>query len=192
MTTPDAAGMEMTAPSFTSRQYHWLIEAGILTTDDKVELIAGEIRRMALMRPAHRRSMRQLNNWLAVRAGDTYVLECQLTIELAEGFIPDPDFVLARNREEGYPEGHNPGKSDVLLVIEVAESDVEYNLVEKALAYARAGVPELWVVDIPHRQIHVLINPGPDGYQVHATAVEAESVTTLLIPSLTLPVAEVL
>ena len=177
---------------FSSERYRWLIEAGILTTEHKVELIEGEIRTTAPMGPAHRRSMRRLNTWLALQAGENYVLECQLTIELAEGFTPDPDFILARWKEDGYPEGENPGIADVLLAIEVADSSLEYKLGEKALAYARAGVPELWVVDIPHGQVHVLIQPSADGYRTRDTADESHSVTALLIPGLQLPVAEAL
>ena len=120
---------------------------------------------MAPMGPAHRRSMRRLNTWLVLHAGDQYVVESQLTTDLAETFAPDPDFILARWKEDGYPEGENPGKDDVLLAIEVADNSLEYNLRAKALAYARAGIPELWVVDIPHRQIHVFIHPSADGYQ---------------------------
>ncbi len=177
---------------FTSQQYHWLIEAGILTTEHRVELIGGEIRSMAPMGPAHRRSMRQLTSWLGDRRGQNYVLECQLTIEMAEGFSPDPDFVLSRYREGGYPAGENPGIADVLLVIEVADSSLEYNLGEKARAYAQAGAPELWVVDIPQRQLHVLLNPSPQGYQDHTTTGEDGTVTATLIPDLQLPVGEAL
>ena len=195
MTTPEPAKTEegeLQPSKYSSHQYRWLINNGILTTEHKVELIKGEIRPMEKMGPAHRRSMRQLTTWLALQAGDKYVLECQLTIELAEGFTPDPDFILARWKEDGYPEGENPGKTDVLLAIEVADSSLEYKLGEKALAYARAGVPELWVVDIPHRQVHVLIQPTADGYRTRDTADESHSVTALLIPGLQLPVAEAL
>ena len=183
---------EPTPCRFSSQQYRWLIDAGILTTEHRVELIEGEIRTMAPMGPAHRRSMRRLNTWLVLHAGDQYVVESQLSIDLSEAFTPDPDFILARWREDGYPEGENPGRDDVLLAIEVADSSLEYNLGDKARAYARTGIPELWVVDIPHRQIHVFIHPSADGYQSHAAAGEDEAVTALLIPNLRLPVSEAL
>ena len=195
MTTPEPAKTEereLQPSKYSSHQYRWLINNGILTTEYKVELIEGEIRPMEKMGPARRRVMRKLNTWLALEAGENYVLECQLTVELAEGFTPDPDFILARWKEDGYPEGENPGKTDVLLAIEVADSSLAYKLGQKALAYARAGVPELWVVDIPHRQVHVLIQPSKDGYRTRDTADESHSVTALLIPGLQLPVAEAL
>ena len=177
---------------FTSEQYHWLIESGILTTEHNIELIAGEIIGMAPMGDEHGNSIEQLNTWLVIRADDKYNVRCQITLRVAEGFSPDPDFTLLKYRQGGYGRGPRPTAEDVLLVIEVADSSLEYDLGEKALAYARAGVPEMWVVDIPNRQMHVYIHPTPDGYQTYSTASEDESVTALLIPGLDLPVAEAL
>lgn len=192
MATQQAAATDTAPPTFTRLKYHWLIEAGILTAEDKVELIDGEITNMAPVGDEHSDKVRYLNLWLARQAREAYIHQCQIPVRLAEGFTPEPDFALLRYQEHEYRHGNNPAVADVLQVIEVAESDLEYNLGEKAQAYVRAGVPELWVVDIPHRRVHVLINPGPDGYQAHATAEETESVTALLIPGLTCPVAEVL
>ena len=175
---------------FTSEQYHWLIESGILTTDHNVELIAGEIIGMAPMGDEHGNSIEQLNTWLVIRAGERYNVRCQITLRVAEGFSPDPDFTLLKYRQGGYGRGPRPTAEDVLLVIEVADSSLEYDLGDKALAYARAGMPELWVVDIPHQQIHVFSHPSPDGYQIYSTASEDQSVKALLIPGLELPVAE--
>ena len=173
---------------FSSDQYHWLIEAGILTTDHKVELIGGQILTMPPMGDEHGDSIGDLNTWLSDRRGQDYVPRCQVTIRLAEGFTPDPDFVLLRYKEEGYRGENRPTAADVLLVIEVADSSLSRDLGLKSLAYARAEVPELWVVDIPHRQVHRLTQPSPEGYQEHSTAGEDETISPTLIPSLQMPV----
>ena len=188
MTTEQATVRETAVPTFTSWQYHWLIETGILTTEDKVELIAGEILTMPSMGDEHSDSIEYVNSWLGDRRRRDYIPRCQSTIRLADGFSPDPDFALLRYRPGGYGPHRSPQASDVLLIIEVADASLGRDLGPKALAYARAGVPELWVVDIPHRQVHVLINPSPEGYRTRATAGEDESVTALLIPGLTMPV----
>ena len=187
-TTTQATATDRAAPAFTSGQYHWLIDAGILTTEDRVELIGGQISNMPPMGDDHNDSIDYVNTWLVDRRERRYIARCQSTIRLAEGFSPDPDFVLLRYHPGGYGPHRQPEISDVLLVIEVADSSLHRDLGAKALAYARAGVPELWVVDLPHRQIHVFINPSPDGYRDHATAGESESVTSLLIDGLTMPV----
>ena len=156
---------------FTSRQYQWLIEEGYLTTDHKVELIEGEIRSMPPMGEYHGDSIGHLTTWLSDRRGQEYVLRCQVTIHLAEGFTPDPDFVLLRYREDEYRRGNRPQASDVLLVIEISDSSLQHDLEDKSVSYARANVPELWVVDIPHRLIHRLTQPSPEGYLSRTTAV---------------------
>ena len=173
---------------FSSDQYHWLIEAGILTTDHRVELIGGQILPMPPMGDQHGDSIGDLNIWLVQQAGQDYVPRCQVTIRLAEGFTPDPDFILLRYKETGYRGENRPTVADVLLAIEVAVSSLDRDLGLKSLAYARAGVPELWVVDIPHRQIHRLTRPSPEGYQESTTAGEEETIIPALVPNLQMPV----
>ena len=177
---------------FTSDQYDWLIEAGFITTEHRVELIRGEILTMTPMGDNHRRSTRRLNLWLVRNAGQDYIPQCQVTISLANDFTPDPDFSLLRYREDEYNEGDSPTQADVLLIIEVADSSLAYDLGDKSLAYARAGIPELWVVDLPHQQVHRFTGPSPQGYQEHSTAAEDETMTPSLIPSLQLPVHDTL
>ena len=177
---------------FTSRQYQWLIEEGYLTTDHKVELIEGEIRSMPPMGEYHGDSIGHLTTWLSDHRGQEYVLRCQVTIHLAEGFTPDPDFILLRYREDEYRRGNRPQASDVLLVIEIADSSLQHDLEEKSVSYARANVPELWVVDIPHRLIHRLTQPSREGYLSRTTATEEETISPELVPNLRLPVMEAL
>ena len=78
------------------------------------------------------------------------------------------------------------------MAIEVADSSLQHDLEEKSVSYARAGVPELWVVDIPHRQVHRLTQPLPEGYQARNIAGEEETISPQLIPSLQVPVREAL
>ena len=191
-TTGQARPEEKDGCKFSSDQYHWLIEAGILTTDHRVELIGGQILPMPPMGDEHGDSIGDLNTWLSDRREQEYMPRCQVTIRLAEGFTPDPDFTLLRYREDGYGPHHRPTAADVLLVIEIADSSLARDLGQKSLAYARAGVPELWVVDIPHRQIHRFTQPSPEGYQEQTTAGEGETISPALIPSLQLPVREAL
>ena len=173
---------------FTCDQYHWLIDAGILTTEHRVELIAGEILTMPPRGDQHGHSIGDLELWLADHRAQDYIPRCQVTIRLAEGFTPDPDFILLRYREDGYGRHHRPEAADVLLVIEVADSSLARDLGEKSLAYAGAEVPELWVADIPHRQVHRLSQPSPEGYQEHVMAGEDETINPILIPNLMMPV----
>ena len=195
-TTQDASARATAQPNgqclFSSDQYHWLIEAGILTTDHKVELIGGHILPMVPMGDNHGDSISNLNIWLVKQAEQNYAPRCQVTIRLSEGFTPDPDFTLLRHREDGYGPHHRPNAADVLLVIEVADSSLAWDLGPKSLAYAQAGIPELWVVDIPHRQVHRFTQPSAEGYGETTIIAEHETITPLLIPNLQMPVSETL
>ena len=195
-TTPGASAQEPAQIEgrcrFSSDQYHWLIDTGFLTTEHKVELIGGEILPMPPMGHNHGRNIRQLTIWLVEHRAQDYIPQCQVAIRLAEGFTPDPAFTLLRYREDEYKEGDDPAATDVLLVIEVADSSLAWDLEYKCLAYAQAGIPELWVIDLPHRQIHRFTQPSPQGYGESATAADDESITPLLLPSLQLPVREAL
>lgn len=191
-TTEQAPLQEKDSCKFSSDQYHWLIEAGILTTDHRVELIGGRILPMPPMGDEHGDSIGDLTTWLSDRRAQDYVPRCQVTIRLSEGFTPDPDFTLLRYKEAGYRGDNRPTVADVLLIIEVAESSLARDLGEKSLAYARAGVPELWVVDLPHRQVHQFTRPSPEGYQERTTAGEEETISPSLIPGLQMPVWEAL
>ena len=173
---------------FSSEQYHWLIEAGILTTEHRVELIGGRILTMPPMGDYHGDSLGDLNIWLVQQAGNDYIPRCQVTIRLGEGFTPDPDFILLRYREGGYRGNNRPTAADVLLAIEVADSSLARDLGVKSMAYARAGVAELWVVDLPHRQVHIFTRPSPEGYQERRVAGEDETISPTLIPDLLMPV----
>ena len=147
---------------------------------------------MAPMGLEHGGSIRHLNTWLSDRRGQEYILQCQVTIQLAEGFTPDPDFVLLNYREGEYRRGDNPQAGDVLLVIEIADASLQQDLEVKSISYARANVPELWVVDIPHRGIHRLTQPTPEGYQSRTTSSEQETISPEHIPNLQVPVKEAL
>ena len=125
---------------FTSEQCHWLIESGTLTTEHNLELIGGEIIGMAPMGDEHGNTIAQLNTWLVIRAEEKYNVRCYITLRVAEGFSPDPDFTLLKYPQGGYGRGTRPRAEDVLLIIEVADSSFVYDLGDKALAYARAGV----------------------------------------------------
>ena len=197
MTTTPGASVQETAQQtgkcrFSSDQYHWLIEAGILTTDHKVELIGGEILPMPPMGDNHGDSISDLALWLSDHRAQGYIPRCQVTIRLAEGFTPDPDFTLLRYREDGYGPHHRPNAGDVMLIIEVSDSSLALDLGPKGMAYAQAGIPELWVVDLPNKQIHKFTQPSPEGYGETTTVAEDETIIPLLIPNLQLPVREAL
>lgn len=147
---------------FTVEQFHRMAETGILSPDDRVELINGEIIEMTPMGPRHASRTRAIHQKLERLLGNDAVVSMQLPVSL--GFAePYPDISVARWREDLYEEAH-PTPQDVRLIIEVADSTVLYDRNVKSATYAQAGIPEFWVVDLPHDIVVVFTSPEAGRY----------------------------
>lgn len=145
------------AHRFTVEQYHQLGDAAILSPEDRVELIDGWIREKPVQKPPHARSITRLVRVLPRIVPETYELLPQLPITLPTS-EPEPDVVVARGPGERYDEMH-PGPADVVLVIEVLDSTLDFDRGPKLLLYAAARLPVYWIVNIPDRRVEVYTNP---------------------------------
>lgn len=114
----------------------------------------------------------------------------QNPVVLDEYNEPLPDLTLLRPRDDYRL--RNPTPEDVLLLIEVADSSVEYDRRIKAARYAQRGVPEYWLLDLPRDVVLVHLEPGPNGYGVVRPARRGERLTPSLLPDLELTVEEIL
>jgi Uma2 family endonuclease len=132
---------------FTADEYQQMGKAGILREDDRVELIDGEVVAKMTIGPRHNAAVNRLLRLFASLAGDTAIVQVQGSVRLDFYTEPEPDVVLLRPRADFYASAL-PGSSDVLLVVEVAESSIDYDRLVKAELYARLGVVEYWLVDL--------------------------------------------
>ena len=174
---------------FTVDDFARMGQAGILTADDRVELIDGEVRTMNPIGPPHAWIVNRLVRSLITRLGDNAYVSSQNPIRLGRHTEPQPDVVVARQPGSAYLARH-PEAADVLLVIEVADSSLLYDRLEKAPRYARAGIPEMWIVDVGARTVTVYTGPGPDGYSSERVVSAGETVTSTGVAGLRLPVDE--
>ena len=195
---PAAGGAVPGAPAsapqkrkFTVAEYYRMGDAGILGSDERVELIDGEIIVMPPIGPGHAWSVDLDIPLFSQYAGDRFLIRIQNPIHLDDGSEPQPDVSLLRRRPEGYFAAH-PTPADVLLVIEVADSSLEYDRMVKAHVYGRAGVPETWVKNLPEDCIERFTEPGPDGYAQHSVHRRGETLTPVSLPDLELPVDDLL
>lgn len=168
---------------FSAEEYRRLVEAGILSEDDRVELIEGEIVEMAAMGSRHAACVDRLNKLLGQRVAEETIVRVQSPIRLSERTEPEPDLALLRPRDDFYAGGH-PGPEDVLLVVEVAETSVEYDSEVKLPLYARAGIPEAWLVDLPKERIEAHSRPVDGEYREITRARRAETVSSKTAPGL--------
>jgi Uma2 family endonuclease len=140
---------------FTVGDYHRMLEAGILGEDDPVELLDGVIVEMSPQAAAHARIITRLTRLLVLSLGDSFDVRPQLPLTLDEQSEPEPD--LAVVRAELVPPGEHPHHA--LLVVEVASSSLARDRTVKARLYARASIPEYWLVDAERECIEVYRDP---------------------------------
>ena len=176
---------------FTVEEYHKMAQAGILGEDDRVELIEGEIVEMPPIGSRHAACVDRLNQLFSAQVGDQAIVRVQSPIRLSELSEPQPDLALLKPRPDFYAAAH-PRPEDVLLMIEVAEASVDYDREVKVPLYARAGVPEVWLVDLQGEFIEVHRRPSARGYGEVRQARRGERLAPQALPKLELPVDDLL
>ncbi len=176
---------------FTVVEYHKMGEAGIITEDDRVELIDGEIVEMSPINPPHSVCVNRLNKLLNRHVPEELVVSVQNPIYLSEDSEPQPDIALLKPGEYISRTQH-PGPEDVLLVVEVADTTVVSDQRQKIPRYAQAGIPEAWLVNIPKGVVEVYTDPGQGKYKQIKRVGPGESITPKLLPDVTLQVSDFL
>lgn len=151
------------AARLTVEDYHRLVPAGVLGPEARVELLQGEVVEMPPIGPGHAEVVSALHRLLLEAAGRRYEVRSQNPLALDAWNEPQPDVMLLRQRPGGYWSAH-PGPADVLLVVEVAERSLARDLGVKLPLYARFGLPEVWLVDLPGRALLRCLEPGPGAY----------------------------
>ena len=181
----------VTRRPLTVADYHRMGEAGILTRDDRVELIEGELIAMAPIGSQHSGTINAFNRHLIRALGDSGIVAVQNPVQLDDHSEPQPDFAVLKPRPDDYRLAM-PRPEDVLLLIEVADSSLRYDRSIKRHLYARHGIPEFWIVDLAAGAIEVYRTPAGDDY-TSATSVGREATLTLArLPNVTVPVAAIL
>ena len=181
----------LTRRRFTVDEYHRMAEAGILGEDDRVELLDGEVVEMTPIGPRHAGGVNRLNRIFTARLGERAVVCVQNPIVLGRHWEPQPDLVLLRPRDDFYTGAH-PRPGDVLLTVEIAETSLEGDRRVKVPAYARSGVPEAWLLDLPGDRLEAHRDPGPEGYRDVRALARGERVAPEALPDLELSVDELL
>lgn len=176
---------------FTVDEYHRMGQAGIFGEDDRVELIDGEIVEMTPIGSRHAACVDRLTRIFVQHLGPRAIVRVQGPIRLGEHSEPQPDLALLRPRGDFYAEAH-PEAGDVLLVVEVAETSGPIDRGVKLPLYARAGIPEVWLVDLAGGAIEVHRQPSPRGYQDVQRVGRGQSLSSQAVPGLTLAVEDIL
>ena len=174
---------------FTVDEFARMGEAGIFHEDDRVELIDGEILEMTPIGPPHAWIVDRLNELIMTRLAGRVHVRIQNPVRLGSHTEPQPDLVVAR-RSNAYADRH-PEPGDMLLVIEVADSSLRYDRLEKVPRYGRAGIPETWLVDVEAGAVTLYTEPGPDGYARQQVRRRGDELVSTSVPELGFTVDDV-
>jgi Uma2 family endonuclease len=183
--------LQPTKRLFTVAEYYRMAEAGILGEDDHVELIEGEIIQMSPIGPRHSGGVGRLTSLFSRIFGASAIVWVQNPVRLGERCEPEPDLALLKPRADFYASAH-PTSADVLLVVEVADSSVDYDRGVKAPLYARSGIPEYWLDDVGQQHVTIYREPTPDGYAVVRVARRGETIRPVMLPDLEVAVDDIL
>ena len=175
----------------TVDDYYRMAAAGILTEDDRVELIEGEVIDMAPIGSRHGSAVKRLNAVLSAAVAHRAIVAVQDPLRLSDRSEPQPDLMLLEPREDFY-RGAHPAAPDVLLLIEVADSSAGYDHQIKLPLYARHGVGEVWIVDLDHGLVRFCSDPRDDTYADVTTTRTPGPTAVRALPGLTVDLSGVL
>jgi Uma2 family endonuclease len=158
--TPVTYGLDASIARFSVARYQRMIETGILTSDDKVELLENYVVLKMPRNPPHDGTIDLIKVALSPYIPAGLFLRSQQTVVLADS-QPEPDFAIVRGDARTYLTRH-PGPADVGLIIEVADSSLLRDQRDKTRIYARGGITCYWIVNLVDRRIEVFTQPsGP-------------------------------
>ncbi|OCQ95638.1 hypothetical protein BCD67_10490 [Oscillatoriales cyanobacterium USR001] len=173
--------VQMQKRLFTVQEYHLMIEAGVFMNNDRVELIEGEIIEMAAIGTRHASCVRRLIHRFSVIPEEIAILDVQDPIQLTERTEPQPDVVLLQPRADYYATAH-PRPSEVLLLMEVSDSTIDFDRDVKVPNYARSGIQEVWLWNLEDNCLEVYRFPTGNGYNSIQIFQRGEMVSPLAFP----------
>ena len=195
-----AKGMSASAPwsasaptrrRFTVAEYYAMADIGILEENDRIELLDGDLIVMPPIGVWHASIVDRFTNSLPPLLQGRAIVSVQNPTRLNDNSEPQPDIMLLRWRDDFYGGGH-PGPADVLLLIEIADTSVDYDRSAKLSAYARAGIPEVWIATRQDSRIEAYTEPMEGEYSNVRYAGRGESIAPQAFPEVVLEVGSLI
>jgi Uma2 family endonuclease len=171
----------------TAAEFHRMAEVGILREDDRIELIEGELIDMAPIGSNHASVVARLNAWLA--GVGRFIVFPQNPLSLSEHSELQPDLALLKSRDDYY-RASLPTPDDVFLLVEVADTTLEYDRTTKIPLYAGSGIAEVWLVNLRDAVVEVFREPGAQGYTRVTRIERGQRIASLAFADLVLTVED--
>ncbi|HQF70504.1 MAG TPA: Uma2 family endonuclease [Promineifilum sp.] len=189
----ETAKVELKRRRFTAADFLRMTEVGVFKEDERLELLWGEIAEMSPINVAHVLCVNRLNAILSEKLAAQAIVSVQNPVQLDDQSLPQPDVALWKPAIDEYSRSSRlPGPSELLLVIEVADTSIGDDRRVKATLYSRAGIADYWIVNLRDRVIEVYREPRPDGYRTMTRYAPGETLSPLAFADVALNVAEIL
>jgi Uma2 family endonuclease len=176
---------------FNVVEYYKMAEVGILGSEERVELIDGEIIQMSPIGDKHLGCVNIANDLFTAAFRGRAVVSVQNPLRLKDYTEPEPDVVLLKPRSDRY-RGKHPEAEDALLVLEIADTTLRYDREVKLSRYAKAGVPEVWIENLQDDALLVYRDPEQERFQTTLTIQRGGTVAVLVFPDVIFSVDELL
>ena len=160
---------------FSVEDYYKMAEAGILGPEDRVELIHGQIGRMSPIKSPHAAAVDTIAEELNFLLRGKAIVKVQNPVRFDQATEPQPDVAVVKYVNDRYRSRH-PVPQDVYLLIEVADTSLAYDRKVKLPLYAEAGIPCLWIVNLPERSVEVYSGPEGKAYKTKQVFVSGGAV----------------
>lgn len=173
---------------WTVEEYHKMINCGILTPESRVELLEGRIIEMNPQRAPHAATTQRASDYVKAQLNQQAHIRMQLPITLSTS-EPEPDIAAVNIDPKAYGDRH-PTAGEIFFLIEVSDTTLRIDRQEKALIYAKANIPEYWVLDVSDRQAYLFRNPTPKGYNSEMLFSNNGVINPLKFPSVSLSLSQ--
>ncbi len=176
---------------FNVKEYYRMAETGVLHPDARVELLNGQIVDMSPIGPFHGSVTKYLIELFSDAVKGRWIMQVQDPVRLDDHSEPQPDLVLLKRSSDFYRKRH-PQPEDVFLLIEVSDTSLTTDREDKLPAYGRAGIPEVWIVNLADLTIEVYREPHFTGYGSKTILRAGDKATPQVFPDVAVDVAELL
>jgi Uma2 family endonuclease len=164
------------AHRWTRAEYERMAEAGLLREGRRTELVNGVLYDLTQQTPLHAAGVSLGARALRRVFGAGFEIRVRMPLTLDPDSMPEPDLAVVRGTARDYLDAH---PTTALLVVEVAHTSLPFDRRKKAPLYARAGIPELWILDLEHSALQVYREPGGRAYGSVALLRKGESIRPL-------------
>ncbi len=166
-----------------------MVELGILAADERVELIDGQLFKMAAKGTAHSAAVPRIDRILSQRLAGQVLLRFQDPVQLNDLSEPEPDVAVVKPHPRDY-EDHHPTPADIFWLIEVADTTLKRDRELKVPTYGRSHIAEYWILDVQERRLFVFREPSATGYRQEQVLLMQETIAPLAFPDCAMRISE--